>query len=392
VNFLERINAVLHHQRPDQVPFAPFAHHLHRGDFEREMRNRGVGLCVGCGTVRAEQPNVRVETIPGDPLTTVYHTPVGSVSTSRKAHLSRMVGTIGSWQKSWLIEDSDDYAPVIFMIDDTIFYPAYDDYHCLVRDLGTDGIPYDRDGLDPPYVTTEGYFGLEQWAYEQIDHPDEFDELLSALARMMERKFPLVAASPAEFVAVGSLSGNYGPAQFEKYLLPFYQEYIPRLHAAGKICGVHAHNSNLKAFKDLIRQTGIDVVEAFTPPPVGDLSLAEAREAWGPQVVIWMNFPETIFYAGPEQTHLYTLNLLRSDPYPASLVIGFTEMGTSGIVDDQTEEVFKAGTRAVMDAIEEAADDLSQRGEPILDAHHSTGAAVLPMKTAKAVEGIVNNE
>jgi hypothetical protein len=95
------------------------------------------------------------------------------------------------------------------------------------------------------------------------------------------------------------------------------------------------------------------VIEAFTPPPVGDLSLAEAREAWGPEVVIWVNFPETLFLLGKDKTYEYTVELLKQDEGSGRLVIGMTEMGSYGITDDESERQFKDGMRAIVDAIDE---------------------------------------
>jgi hypothetical protein len=68
-----------------------------------------------------------------------------------------------------------------------------------------------------------------------------------------------------------------------------------------------------------------------------------------------VNFPETIFFSGADETKAYTLNLMESDPRPDRLVIGMTEMGTYGVTNDETERIFKAGVRAIMDAIDEFA-------------------------------------
>jgi hypothetical protein len=86
---------------------------------------------------------------------------------------------------------------------------------------------------------------------------------------------------------------------------------------------------------------------------VGELSLAEVRQAWGSDTVIWINFPETIFYSGYEVTKQYTIDLLHSDAPGNLLVISFTEMGLWGALNDETEKLFKIGTQAIMDAIEE---------------------------------------
>jgi hypothetical protein len=91
VNFLTRINAVLHHQTPDQVPFAPYDNLVPRGDFERNLRNRGMGLCLRRSTIWPEIKEVSVETgHEGDTILTIYHTPEGQVSTRSRAHLSRI--------------------------------------------------------------------------------------------------------------------------------------------------------------------------------------------------------------------------------------------------------------------------------------------------------------
>ena len=157
-----------------------------------------------------------------------------------------------------------------------------------------------------------------------------------------------------EFVGLGDLDGTWGPAKMFMYDLPVYQKWIPRLKAKGKVTSIHAHGRNLSKFKDYIQETGCDVVEAFTPPPIGDLSLADARAAWGEDTVIWLNFPETIFLSGREATKQYVIDLIKSDPYQHALVLSFTEMGLWGAMNDEQDRLFKEGTMAILDAIEEA--------------------------------------
>jgi hypothetical protein len=210
----------------------------------------------------------------------------------------------------------------------------------------------------PPYGATRRYFGdmygLERWTYEQRDHPDHFARLLEAQTRLSERWLELTAQSPAEFMAFGWMEGLWGPEQFRKYELPFYREGISFLHSKGKICALHCDaTKNIRRFVHLIAETGIDVVEAFTPPPVGQLPLPEVRSVWGEETVIWVNFPETIFWYSAAEAKAYTIRLLKSDAPGRSLVIGFTEMGLWGATDDETERAFKDGTRAIMEAIEE---------------------------------------
>jgi len=362
MDFLGRINAVLHREEPDQVPFAPYDNLVPRGDFVRELRNRGMGLCLRVPTVWAETPHVTVETrTEGDTTLTVYHTPEGDVSTRTRGHAGRIADGLAV-EVEGMIQRVEDYDPVIFMIEDAVFHFDPTDYLNAVRDVGRDGIVRDW-GIDPqfeatPYGATRRYFGdmygLERWAYEQQDHPDHFARLLQAQTRREERRLQLVAESPAEFVAFGWMEGLWGPDAFRRYELPFYRKWVSFLHSRGKICALHCDaTKNISCFVELIAETGVDVVEAFTPPPVGELSLPEVREAWGEDTIIWVNFPETVFWHGAEVTKEYTVDLLRSDAPGKALVLSFTEMGLWGATDDETERAFKAGMLAIMEAIEE---------------------------------------
>jgi hypothetical protein len=350
MNIRDRALAVLHGEEPDKVPFLPYDNLIPRGELEKELRNKEMGFCVRCGTVWSEQPNVSVETtVKGNVFTTVYKTPVGDISTAVRNYLGRGVD---SQQLHGLIKSEVDYDAAIFMIEDTIYHENYDDYRHAVRDLGQDGIVRGS-GIEPPYYESIWFFwpSLSDWVVAQYKHKQEFQKLLRALERRTERLLPLVIDSPAEFISFGGVSGHYGPPQFEKFDLPFFQEHTRTLKGKGKICAAHAHSSTLKSLKHLMGRTGLDVIEAFTPPPIGDLSVGEAREAWGDDMVIWVNFPETIFWSGLEETRKYTIDLLRSDAPGNRLVIGMTEMGTTGIRDVESERVYRLGMNALIDAL-----------------------------------------
>jgi hypothetical protein len=287
----------------------------------------------------------------GDLAYRTYRTPKGSVRTAWRTHVGR-ISDGEAIEAEWTIKGLADFEPVIFMIENTVYHADYTGFQAHLRDVGADGIVR-FEGPGPPYDSTAGYFSLEDWAQAQHDWPEAFARLLAAVERRLERMMPLVLEAPAEFMSMGSLSGIYGPRQYEQYALPFYQRWAPELVAAGKRPALHGHNSNLTSFVDLVKRAGVPIVEAFTPPPVGDLSLADARAAWGRDVVIWVNFPETIFWLGKQKAYDYAVDLLKQDKDSGRLVIGMTEMGSYGITDDESERAFKDGMRAIMDAIDD---------------------------------------
>jgi hypothetical protein len=68
----------------------------------------------------------------------------------------------------------------------------------------------------------------------------------------------------------------------------------------------------------------VDVIEAFTPSPDGDLSVAEARAAW-PDKVLSLNFPSSVHLSEPEQIRAMTRQLLREAAPGAGFALGVTE-------------------------------------------------------------------
>ncbi|MEM2167219.1 MAG: hypothetical protein QXR74_02490, partial [Candidatus Bathyarchaeia archaeon] len=97
-------------------------------------------------------------------------------------------------------------------------------------------------------------------------------------------------------------------------------------------------DGKLKALKDLIAKTDLNVIEAFTPPPMGDLPLKEAREAWDGKIIS-LNIPESIFLESPSRIQEYVLSLLREaapgDRFMLSITedipAGYREMGLTTV-------------------------------------------------------------
>ena len=353
MNFKERVFAVLRHEEPDQVPFSHYCTPTEPppgGEFERELRNKGMGYKAWSYTVSSVMPNVTTEThVQGNILTTTYHTPVGDVTTKIRTDQKR-THRHAALNLEWMIKDVADYDPVIYMIEDAVYSMNETLFYQTERDLGGDGVVNDSISCSP-YEMSWSYFGQQKWFSEQLRHPHEFEKLLKALEKRVDKTMSLIMNSPAEIVNLGSINGFYGPRQFEKYDLPFYKKYTDLLHARGKLCMVHAHSINLRFLKDLIPKTGLDVIESFTLPPIGNLSVEEARRAWGDRIVIWAGFPDPVLYWEVEEIRKYTESILKSEWASYGFLMGMQEQGLNGIIDDRSEFYVKRGLRTVMDII-----------------------------------------
>jgi hypothetical protein len=131
------------------------------------------------------------------------------------------------------------------------------------------------------------------------------------------------------------------PRLFERYCAPVYARAVPVLRRAGKIPIAHYDGSN-RPLVHCLAQTDLPVIEAFTPPPMGDLSVAEAKVAW-PDKVVWVNLPGSLFLEPADVIHAYVLELLREGAPGGRLVIGCTEDFPPG----EFEKTFTAAGRAL---------------------------------------------
>jgi len=298
LNIKERIMAVYHGEEPDRIPLVIYSELCPRGYVERQLRNKGLGLKVAAPVWRVEMPHVHVDTkTVGNLVSRTFYTPVGSVS--MKVRIGLREGAGASWIVEYPIKDVSDFEVVEFIAEDTIYLPDYEPFLEAERNLGDDGIVFVWAGRSPLQEMQIELMGYKTFAIALYKYPKEFERLLKTLEKRADERL------------------------YEKYIIPFYEKQAQLLHKKGKILEDHM-DGKLKYLKDLISKTDIDVVEAFTPPPMGDLTLMEARAAWK-EKIISLNFPESVFLEGLDAVKEYTLKLLSEAAPGDNFMIIFTE-------------------------------------------------------------------
>ena len=168
--------------------------------------------------------------------------------------------------------------------------------------------------------------GLQRFAIDSRNNKKQFDDLYETLRKKELELYKLVSDSPADVCIMGeNITGIVtNPKLFENYCVPFYQEIARILHKKEKVLGVH-FDGKLKCLTKLIGQTDIDVIEAFTPPPVGDLEIDEARKEWKNKV-LWTSFPASLsMNTELNLVKKETLEILRRASPGDHFAIGITE-------------------------------------------------------------------
>ncbi|NPV08005.1 MAG: hypothetical protein HPY83_08590 [Anaerolineae bacterium] len=339
----QRIEAALLGESPDVVPFTVYENKLPVSEAERRLRNDGLAILVRTSAFRPVYSEVTQEQVhfTGTDgvsyVRTVVHTPAGTLTA-----LDRPVG-FTSWHEQRLFKGPDDYEPLEAMIADRQYVPTYDQVTRLQGLMGEDGFVRVGIGYSPLQEIIYSLMGLEQFSIQWAENRERVMRLYRALTEDRRKIYPLVAASPA---LAANYGGNVSPEvvgrdRFEKMILPHYDEAAEILHAHGKLLGVH-FDANTRALAPGIARSKMDYVEAFTPAPTCDMTVAEAREAW-PDKVLWINFPSSTHLGTIQEIEDMTRLILRQAAPGDRFLIGITE----DVPEDRWQGNFAAILRVV---------------------------------------------
>jgi hypothetical protein len=283
----ERLEVFWAGERPDVIPYTIYQNEWrHTADDPawQAMFEDGLGVTWHCPTVRSHADNVEhtVERYKEDGLPAErrsIRTPVGTVHETY----------IDGWRQKFFLETAEDYAVMTYVARQTTIESAYDIFHALDASIAPHGIPLIAAGRTPLQTILVDYAGLEQFAYHLFDMQAEVMELYEALLANFQRTIEIVAAGPGRFVSVleNFTAETLGPKRYSQLLLPVYEDLFPQLQNAGKVVGTH-YDGKLASCKEVVGTAPIDLIESFTPPPEGDMSLAEARATW-PEKLLWSN-------------------------------------------------------------------------------------------------------
>ncbi|MEW6751499.1 MAG: hypothetical protein AB1505_11060 [Candidatus Latescibacterota bacterium] len=323
----ERLEATLRGELANKVPFTAFVDKLPRGEVERRLRNGGLCLVDRYTPVhRSVTPHVereerhRVED--GRRLVrTVYRTPHGELCEVEESGADGA----GRWHVERLFKGPQDYRRLLSLADDEVYEPDYGTFLRRQETLGHDFFLRPDAGYSPMHQIVYSIMGIERFAQEWAERRDEVLRLYEALVANRRRLYPVLAASPALLV---NYCGNISPEvvglkRFEEYYLPHLNEFATLMHESGKLASVHL-DAAVWLFEELIGISAIDCVEAFTPPPDGDLSVAHARSVW-PDKVLWVNFPTSVHLRPVAEVEAVTRQLLREAASGLRFILGITE-------------------------------------------------------------------
>jgi hypothetical protein len=322
-----RLLAALRWEEPDQVPLTCYAPLLPSGYAERRLRNAGLGLVVRLPVHTVEYRTVRFSTCEywenGERVVRkTIHTPIGRLSQTLRPDPA--YGT-SHWVSEHFIKGPADYQVMEYVQRDAIYHDNFDAIRENQRRLGDDGIVMVRLMKIPLTEILYQMTGLERFAADYRFQREPFDSLHNTMLERCEELYDLAAAAPVEIIQMSDniTADVVGKERFLAYCAPVYARLAQRLSGSGKLIAVHL-DGRLRALRDAIARANFEVVEAFTPPPMGDFSLREARKTW-PDKAIWLNYTSSLHIEAPSVIAAHTRQLLDEAGSKRGIAISVTE-------------------------------------------------------------------
>jgi uroporphyrinogen-III decarboxylase len=344
MTYRQRILATFRGERADKIPFFHLWRRLQTGEAEREARDKSMGVWWQRPCYTESMPHVDIveRRGPSSGLGTTlveYHTPVGTVT----ERLKKEPG-VGEWkaQRSWRditpwaverrIKRPEDYEVVKFMVEDTVYKPDYFPIEQAKDWLGDDGVVIANLPHSPMQMLMIDWVGTPNFFIHHARYRDKVEDLFNTIDRRYEEMYKIAAESPADAVIFGdNLDGVLvNPNLFQQYFMPCYEKCAKTIHENGKLLISH-FDGRLGDIKHLIAKCPIDIIEAFHPPPMGDLPLREALDLWNGKVLL-VGFPGSVYSLGTDAVRDYLISLLRTVLPGDRLAI---EASTENLVSDE---------------------------------------------------------
>jgi len=246
-------------------------------------------------TTRYEGLEVRTERAPGV-LRQRFVTPVGEVTFGHILTDKVSVTTDQGLPLEHPIHSAEDYRVLEYIAEHTYYDPCYEDYLAYEAAVGGEGYPMVSCGDCPFHHFLLRLSGYNSAYFEMVDHPQEFEHLMTVMTQVEKaRLWPVMVNSPARLLLHGVHfdSQMTPPHMFRKYMTPYYQELTALLHARQKCLTWHADDDSKDILAE-VREAGFDMSECFCTAPMVEVTLEEARKAWGSDVIIFGGVPSIV--------------------------------------------------------------------------------------------------
>ncbi|MGC8879894.1 MAG: uroporphyrinogen decarboxylase family protein [Anaerolineae bacterium] len=237
---------------------------------------------------------------------TYYRTPVGSLRTRHNLSLLGVQSGTEPYLEEHFIKEDGDYHVVEYMWEHAEYVPVYDTILQEQRRLEGFGFVIPLLPRIPFQQALLEYLGEVPLFYALHDNPSQVERLLQLLDEQLMDILHHLAELPALYVEFpDNLHGLMtNPSLFRKYCLPAYQRYCDVLHRQDKKVGSHT-DGDVKPLLKLLKDSGLDVCESFSPAPLTSCTFDEAWNVWQGKPMIWGGIPSPLLEERTDERMLH---------------------------------------------------------------------------------------
>lgn len=201
------------------------------------------------------------------------------------------------WQQEYFIKEPNDYKIMQRALTGVKFKATDKYFDQAERQLGDRGITlgqlgrFDLPGYNrtPFQVIQIDFVGLERFCIDLMTGTLELFELLEMMNEQFLNIFRCILKTKAEHIKLWeNLSlETMGPPLYRKHLVPLYKKIFDILQGTNKKLHVH-YDGQLSGIANDIKELPFFGIDSLTPPPEGDMMVAEARKYW-PEKFLWIH-------------------------------------------------------------------------------------------------------
>jgi len=298
----ERLIKVLKGETPDRVPWFADLGHWYRAesgqlwdlfkinsctkevaDLHREVK---AGWYIEVGSLHEEYYDdgvVREREIVGDCAVERFLTPIGEIYMERK------------WSQisfSWgitklMVENMNDLEVLLYAIERRKYLPKYENWEEMERIGGDVGLGFPGLGYTGLGSLMSYYMGIQNTIYAIYENPEIIKRYINTYNKNHLQLVDLYCKSPApHLIFTDNLSSDVQtPDIFRQFSFNHYKSIAEHLHAAGKTVSTHI-DGRIDGIIGITAEAGIDVADACTPKPTGDLTPLEIRKQAGDNMIL----------------------------------------------------------------------------------------------------------
>ncbi|MCM8817441.1 MAG: hypothetical protein NC913_08050 [Candidatus Omnitrophica bacterium] len=272
-------------------------------------------------------------------ITTTIYTPAGPLKSIFCEPLSGAPG----YTLKHFIESPDDARKWLSMPDTGL--PAVNSYFELERKTG--GRAMLMVGLDEAMYAVQRQMGSEIFGYWLYDERE-------LLKEMIDRAFLGIEKLVKHYLShnLGDAYGWVGPElcipplasvkDFYEFVVSYDKKIIDLVHEAGKLTWIHCHGDMKPVINGFI-EMGLDCLNPIEPPPVGKITLAEAKGICKGKMCLEGGIEDGIFYTKtPHEIRDITIETInQGKPGGGFILCPTSSPNTAAKLSDQVIENYR---------------------------------------------------